>query len=153
MGKGSAAAVTPPSHNWSARTGLQDARFQTITRLSHPLRILQEYHNAEPSLLNRITHYFEDVDSLLTASWAARPDEPIALYIDKHELAELLARNIMAMMENRPAFYRSDEERDEYRRAKAERRAFFEWVRRHTDEQLAIAVLPCDMAGAEGEEG
>jgi len=121
--------------------------------LSHPLLILQEYHNAEPSLLNRITHYFEDVDSLLTASWAARPDEPIALYIDKHELAELLARNIMAMMENRPAFYRSDEERDEYRRVKAERRAFFEWVRRHTDEQLAIAVLPCDMAGAEGEEG
>jgi hypothetical protein len=49
----------------------------------------------------------------------------------------------MAIIQNRPAFYGSDEERDGYRRAEAERRAFLEWVRQYTDEQLVVAVLPC----------
>jgi hypothetical protein len=94
-------------------------------------------------LRNRITHYFETLDRLLGARSAAPPEEPVTLCIEKHELAELLARNIMGLIMSRPAFFKSDEDQCQYEKVEAQRRALLNWVRQHHDEQLVVAVLPC----------
>ena len=92
---------------------------------------------------NRITHYFETLDRLLGARSVAPPEEPVTLCIEKHELAELLARNIMGLIMNRPEFFKSDQEQHEYEQMEAKRRQFLEWVRQSFREQLIVAVLPC----------
>jgi len=101
---------------------------------------------------NRIMHYFETLDRLLGAKSIAPPEEPVTLCIDKQELAELLARNIMGLIMTRPAFFKSDEEQNQYEEIEAKRRQFLEWVRQSFREQLVVAVLPCNPQPPMSEE-
>ena len=104
-------------------------------------------------MINRICHYFESVDELLAARSAEMPVEPVTLYISRDVLVDLLATNIMAIIQNRPPFFPSEEDQEEYQAIEADRRAFLAWVRQSGEEQLVVAVLPCVPGANEGEEG